>query len=129
MKWLDQRNPHTQRITIVSMAFCFAMAYIAEEYFGIADITGAYIAGIVLCTMDDAPYVERRVDISNYIIFAPIFFASIGLKTDISGLTRKSCCSVSASSLWHSSPRSSAAVLQQRSAASTGATPSRSALA
>ena len=63
------------------------MAYIAEEYFGIADITGAYIAGIVLCTMDDAPYVERRVDISNYIIFAPIFFASIGLKTDISGLT------------------------------------------
>ena len=72
MKWLDQRNPHTQRITIVSMAFCFAMAY---------------IAGIVLCTMDDAPYVERRVDISNYVIFAPIFFASIGLKTDISGLT------------------------------------------
>ena len=81
MKWLDKRNPHTQRITIVSMAFCFAMAYIAEQYFGIADITGAYIAGIVLCAMDDAPYVERRVDISNYVIFAPVFFASIGLKT------------------------------------------------
>ena len=87
MKWLDKRNPHTQRITIVSMAFCFAMAYIAEEYFGIADITGAYIAGIVLCSMDDASYVERRVDISNYVLFAPVFFASIGLKTDISGLT------------------------------------------
>ena len=81
MKWLDKRNPHTQRITIVSMA------YIAEAYFGIADITGAYIAGIVLCTLEDAPYVERRVDISNYVLFAPIFFASIGLKTDISGLT------------------------------------------
>ena len=87
MTWLDNRNPHTQRITIASLGFCFAMAYIAEQYFGIADITGAYIAGIVLCTMDDAPYVERRVDISNYVIFAPIFFASIGLKTDISGLT------------------------------------------
>lgn len=37
--------------------------------------------------MEDAPYVERRVDISNYVIFAPVFFASIGLKTDISGLT------------------------------------------
>ena len=49
--------------------------------------TGAYIAGIVLCTIDDASYVERRVDISNYVLFAPIFFASIGLKTDISGLT------------------------------------------
>ncbi len=87
MKWLDARNPHTQRITIVSLAFCFAMAYLAEQYFGIADITGAYIAGIVLCSMSDAPYVERRVDISNYVIFAPVFFASIGLKTDISGLT------------------------------------------
>ena len=76
MKWLDRRNPHTQRITIVSLAFCFGMAYVAEAYFG-----------IVLCTMNDASYVERRVDISNYIIFAPIFFASIGLKTDISGLT------------------------------------------
>ena len=87
MKWLDARNPHTQRITIVSLAFCFGMAYLAEQYFGIADITGAYIAGIVLCSMSDAPYVERRVDISNYVIFAPVFFASIGLKTDISGLT------------------------------------------
>ena len=87
MVWLDARNPHTQRITIASIAFCFAMAYVAEEYFGIADITGAYIAGIVLCTMNDALYVERRVDISNYVIFAPIFFASIGLKTNISGLT------------------------------------------
>ena len=87
MQWLDKRNPHTQRITIVSMAFCFAMAYIAEQYFGIADITGAYIAGIVLCSMDDASYVERRVDISNYVLFSPVFFASIGLKTDISGLT------------------------------------------
>ena len=87
MQWLDKRNPHTQRITIVSMSFCFAMAYIAEQYFGIADITGAYIAGIILCSMNDAPYVERRVDISNYVLFAPVFFASIGLKTDISGLT------------------------------------------
>ena len=87
MKWLDKRNPHTQRITIVSMAFCFAMAHIAEAYFGIADITGAYIAGIVFCSMDDASYVECRVDISNYVLFAPVFFASIGLKTDISGLT------------------------------------------
>ena len=80
MLWLDHRNPHTQRITIVSLAFCFAMAYIAEQYFGIADITGAYIAGIVLCSLEDASYIERRVDISSYTLFSPVFFASIGLK-------------------------------------------------
>lgn len=87
MSWLDSRNPHTQRITIASLAFCFAMAYAAEEFFGIADITGAYIAGIVLCSINDASYIERRVGISNYMMFAPVFFVSIGLKTDISGLT------------------------------------------
>lgn len=87
MKWLDARRPHTQRIPILSLAFCFIMAYVAEEWFGIADITGAYIAGIVLCSLHDAPYIERKVDISNYMIFAPVFFASIGLKTDISGVT------------------------------------------
>jgi Kef-type K+ transport system membrane component KefB len=87
MKWMDRRNPHTQRIPIISLAFCFLMAYMAEQYFGIADITGAYIAGVVLCNINDAPYVERKVDVSNYMIFGPIFFASIGLKTNISGLT------------------------------------------
>ena len=50
--------------------------------------SAAYIAGIVLLpSIHDAPYVERRVRISNYMMFAPVFFASIGLKTDISGLT------------------------------------------
>ena len=47
----------------------------------------AYIAGIVLCSLEDAPYIERRVDISGYMLFSPVFFVSIGLKTDISGLT------------------------------------------
>mgnify|MGYP000340973350 CR=1 FL=1 len=35
MTWLDNRNPHTQRITIASLGFCFAMAYIAEQYFAL----------------------------------------------------------------------------------------------
>ena len=96
MKWLDNRNPHTQRITIVSMAFCFAMAYIAEQYFGIADITGAYIAGIVLCSIQDAPYVERRVDISGLtaeILLFSVCFVVIALITKIigCGLAAKLC--------------------------------------
>lgn len=87
MEWLDERHPHTQRIPIYSLAFCFAMAYLAQKYFGIADITGAYCAGIVLCTIKDTEYVEKKIDISSYMLFGPIFFACIGLKTDLSGLT------------------------------------------
>lgn len=86
MKWFDNRYPHTQRVPIVSLAFCFAMAYIAERHFGIADITGAYIAGVILCSIQDANYVSRKIDISSYMLFGPVFFASVGLKTDISGI-------------------------------------------
>nr|MCR5591438.1 cation:proton antiporter [Lachnospiraceae bacterium] len=59
------------------------MAYIAEEIFGIADITGAYVAGIILCSISDSDYIARKMDINSYMLFGPVFFASIGLKTDL----------------------------------------------
>lgn len=85
-KAMDTKYPHTRRIPIVSLAFCFALAYIAEKYFGIADITGAYVAGIVLCSIKDSQYIEEKVDINSYMLFGPVFFASIGLKTSIDGI-------------------------------------------
>lgn len=87
--FLDERYPHTRRIPIVSLAFCFALSYIAEKYFGIADITGAYVAGIVLCSLSDTEYIERKMDVSSYMIFGPVFFASIGLKTSFDGMNAK----------------------------------------
>ena len=83
---LDERYPHTRRIPIVSLAFCLALAYIAEKYFGIADITGAYIAGVVLCSLSDNTYIERKSDVMSYMFFGPIFFAGIGLKTSFDAM-------------------------------------------
>ncbi len=80
-KWLDKRWPHSRRIPILGLALCFASAYCADAYFGIADITGAYVAGIILCNIKDSPYIERKMDVSSYMIFGPVFFASIGLQT------------------------------------------------
>ena len=80
---IDKRYPHTRRIPIAGLALCFAMAYIAEDLFGIADITGAYVAGIILCSISDSDYIARKMDINSYMLFGPIFFASIGLKTDL----------------------------------------------
>lgn len=85
-KWLDDHFTHTRRIPIVALCYCFMMAYVSEHYFGIADITGAYVSGIVLCNLFDASYIERRVDISAYMFFAPVFFANIGLKTSFSDM-------------------------------------------
>lgn len=82
-KKVDQKYPHTRRITIAGLALCLALSFIAEKYFGIADITGAYVAGLILCNIHDSDYIARRLDINSYIMFGPIFFASIGLKTDI----------------------------------------------
>ncbi len=83
---LDNRYPHTRRIPIASLAFCFLLSYLAEKVFGIADITGAYVAGIVLCNLSDNSYIEQKVDVSSYMIFGPIFFAGIGLKTTFSAM-------------------------------------------
>ena len=85
-KKLDEIYPHTQRIPILSLALCFFFAYAAEQFFGIADITGAYVAGIVLCSIQDSSYIDRKMDVSSYMIFGPVFFASIGFKTSIDHL-------------------------------------------
>jgi Kef-type K+ transport system membrane component KefB len=85
-KLYDDRHTHTRRIPIIAITLCFLMAYVAEKYFGIADITGAYIAGIILCNVRDAEYIDRRVSINGYMFFAPVFFVSIGLKTDFSSI-------------------------------------------
>lgn len=88
-QWIDARHPHTRRVPILALAFCMAMSYIAEQFFGIADITGAYLAGLVLSNLSDAPYIERKMDINSYIIFGPLFFASIGLSTDVGEMDTK----------------------------------------
>lgn len=86
-KYVDKKYPHTRRIPIAGLAYCFALAYIAERYFGIADITGAYFAGIILCSINDSEYIAEKTDINSYMLFGPVFFASIGLKTDIDDMT------------------------------------------
>lgn len=86
-KLLDKRFFHHRMIPIFGLALCFTMAYCAEKFFGIADITGAYVAGIILCNLRDAEYIAGKMDISSYMLFGPVFFASIGLKTNFDGFT------------------------------------------
>lgn len=80
-KWLDKRRPHHRRIPIFGLAVCFLYSYIAEKVFGVADITGAYIAGIIIgSTNNDVKnFVDRRTEVPSNILFGPIFFANIGL--------------------------------------------------
>ena len=48
---MEEKWHRHRRIAIYAVAFAFLMSYVAERYFGIADITGAYFAGIVMCRL------------------------------------------------------------------------------
>lgn len=76
-----------RRIPIMAVAFCLILSYAAERFFGIADITGAYFAGLILCNiMGLREYVAKKINIMNYMFFSPVFFASIGIKTVLRGM-------------------------------------------
>lgn len=86
LKVFVETQDEKRRTAIICVALCFILSYISEEYFGIADITGAYFAGLMLCTMKVGPYVARRCEIPSYLIFSPAFFASVGLKVTLGGM-------------------------------------------
>ena len=85
-KHYEKKHSHTRRIPIVGLALAFSLSYVAEHFFGVADITGAYIAGVILCSTKDSSYISRKMDVNSYMLFGPIFFASIGLQTNIRAL-------------------------------------------
>ncbi len=83
---MEHRYPHNRRVPILAICVCFVYAYVAEKIFGVADITGAYVAGLVLGgTLQETPYVEVKADMLGYMFFSPIFFANIGMNLDFSG--------------------------------------------
>ena len=79
--------PHKRRTSIFAFAACFFFAYAAEKFFGIAAITGAYMAGLMLSGLGDTKFVDRKVIVSGYMFFTPMFFAYIGISADFSGFT------------------------------------------
>ncbi len=86
--WLDRRYPHHRLVPIFSIAFCFAVAYCSEKIFGIADITGAYVVGLILSTNPDRKYIDRKSDVLSYMFFVPVFFGNIGISTEFSGINK-----------------------------------------
>ncbi|MEG2785681.1 MAG: cation:proton antiporter [Anaerovoracaceae bacterium] len=76
-----------RRVSIYVFASCMIIAYVSEEFFGIADITGAYLLGLFLSKLEVKPDIAKKMTVPAYLFFSPIFFASIGIKTEISGMT------------------------------------------
>lgn len=82
--YISNRYGEKRRITIIGFVFCLLMSFAAEKYFGVADITGAYLAGIFISNTSKSYYVEKKIEVVGYILLSPIFFASIGINTSFS---------------------------------------------
>ena len=79
-KLFDRYQKVHGRFSILSFAFCLLFAYVAEAFFGVADITGAFIAGLIISGTSRCNYVQMRIETLSYLLISPVFFASIGLK-------------------------------------------------
>lgn len=79
-KWTESAERGLHRHVIVAFVFCLLMSYVAEEFFGVADITGAFIAGLIISNTERSVFLQSRFETLSYMLLSPVFFASIGLK-------------------------------------------------
>ena len=80
--WMQRHDRDLRRFAVFSFAFCLLYSFIAEEFFGVADITGAFFAGVIISMTQKDQFIASKFDVVAYMLLSPIFFASIGLKVD-----------------------------------------------
>lgn len=85
--WMDSFPRVMQRHVVIAFVFCLLMAYLAEEWFGVADITGAFIAGLLISNISGAETIETRFETLSFMLLSPVFFASIGIQVVIPQMT------------------------------------------
>lgn len=76
----------TESVVSSALIICFVYAYVAE-HMGIAAIIGAYIAGVAISTTNYKDEVFTKVETISYSIFVPVFFTSIGVNAQLTGIT------------------------------------------
>ena len=84
--WADKYDGDVRRFAITSFVICLLLSFIAEEVFGVADITGAFIAGLIISNNKKSEYIDSRFETLSYMLLSPIFFASIGIRVEVTGM-------------------------------------------
>lgn len=75
----------TETVISAGLIVCFLFAFVAEEA-GVASIIGAYIAGVAISLTHYKHEVFEKVETVGYSIFVPVFFTSIGVTAELSGI-------------------------------------------
>ena len=76
-----------RRYPVFAFVLCLLLAYCAEEFFGVADIIGAFAAGLVVACTPKADYIRSKFEPLSYLLLTPVFFAGIGIKVELPRLT------------------------------------------
>lgn len=79
-KWVNGYERDLRRFVILAFVICLVFSYCAEEFFGVADITGAFFAGLIITKTTHTDYIARRFSTLSYLLLSPVFFANIGLQ-------------------------------------------------
>ena len=77
----------THRNSVLAFVLCLVMAYCAEEFFGVADITGAYAAGLAVACTPKGTYIQSKYNPLGYLLLTPVFFAAIGINVKLDGVS------------------------------------------
>ena len=86
-KWVVPNQKGLHRHVIIAFVFCLLMAYVSEAVFGVADITGAFIAGLIISCTQRSQYLASKFDVLSYAYLSPIFFASLGLQVTLPSMS------------------------------------------
>ena len=76
-----------RRYPVLAFVLCLLMAYCAEEFFGVADITGAYAAGLAVACTPKGTYIQSKYNPLGYLLLTPVFFAAIGINVKLDGVS------------------------------------------
>ncbi|MEG0372229.1 MAG: cation:proton antiporter, partial [Clostridium sp.] len=87
-KAMEKGDKHkkTETLILITVGLTIIFSIFVEEALGIAAITGAYVAGLVIAlTKYNHTVEEKFASVSTYLV-SPIFFSSIGLTIDMKTL-------------------------------------------
>ncbi len=85
LNWYAQKKgaKNLHRYPVFAFVVCLVFAYCAEEFFGVADIIGAFAAGLVIAGTVKGDYISAKFQPVQYLFLTPVFFAGIGIKVEL----------------------------------------------
>ncbi len=83
VRWIARNHSEEAGIALIVAVVLF-YAWSAEAWGGLAAITGAYVAGVMLGRLTEArEWIGKSVSILGYGLFIPVFFVTVGLSTNL----------------------------------------------